>query len=66
MTFLYRSFLRHGQADELALFSICRLLNTVMAGEGRPSTTFLTVIGKVVDGGAKPRHDAKKVLHGIG
>jgi hypothetical protein len=64
MTFLYRSFLRHGQADELALFFICRLLNTVTAGEGRPSTTFLAVIGTVVEGGAKPRHDGKRCSTG--
>ncbi len=64
MTFLHRSFRRHGQADELALFFICRLSNTVMAGEGRPSTTFLAVIGKVVDGGAKPRHDGKRCCTG--
>src|SRR5271166_4690253 len=30
---------------------------TVMAGEGRSSTSFLHTSTKVVDGGAKPRHD---------
>jgi hypothetical protein len=33
---------------------------TVMAGEGRPSTSFLHPSKKDVDGGAKPRHDDKK------
>ncbi len=30
-----------------------------MAGAGPPSTSFLPVGGKDVDGGAKPRHDDK-------
>jgi hypothetical protein len=34
-------------------------LYTVMVGEGRPSTSFLRVSKKDVDGGAKPRHDVE-------
>ena len=38
-----------------------RLRNTVMAGEGRPSTSFLADLGEGVDRGAKPRHDEVRV-----